>query len=93
MRKGEIPSSFLFLEDDALSGIGSTSFKTKIVEVDDIVGDETIYGMSVYANIEGIPTIVYHGGTDKYRYAIINGVYTRAFAYASSGKINVIYTD
>lgn len=90
MRKGFLPSSFLFLEDDAIK---STSFKTKIVEVNDNVGNETVYGMSVYGNTEGVPTIVYHGGTDKYRYAIIEGVYTKAFAYANSGKINVIYTD
>ena len=84
----------------------SNNFKTKTVSVGTRVGSETIYGMSTYNNISGVPSIKVDDSSSrtKYYYDIIidysdnggGGVFAN---YASDYdkperyKVNVIYVD
>lgn len=94
-----------FYHTDAITG-SSNNFKTKTVSVGTRVYSETIYGMSTYNNISGIPSIKVddsHSSTRYYYDIILNysdngggGVYPN---YASGYdmperyKVNVIYVD
>ena len=91
--------------NDAITG-SSNNFKTKTVSVGTRVGSETIYGMSTYNNISGIPSIKVddsHSSTRYYYDIIIDYSYygggNVSANYASNYdkseiyKVNVIYVD
>ena len=92
-------------QSDAITGL-SNNFKTKTVSVGTIVGSETIYGMSTYNNIRGVPSIKVDdsGSHTRYYYDIIidysyygggsvSANYASDYDMPKIYKVNVIYVD